>query len=151
MRGNGAAIVLIVIAYFVAGWSFRLTVFGSVFCWDFLTLRKHRFTPKDEIARACATTTRWARRCLAVRREDQAVQHDLGFVASGLVHKTENLDAEHGKHAGHEIEHQPTEERQNEGATEPSPPRRRSTATGRRTGRGSPKRRRCRCRPSAPG
>ncbi|HOY55621.1 MAG TPA: hypothetical protein PL015_13190 [Opitutaceae bacterium] len=45
--GAVLSLVLIVIAYFVAGWSFRLTVFGSVFCWDFLTLRKHRFTPKD--------------------------------------------------------------------------------------------------------
>ncbi len=35
---------------------------------------------KDEIARACATTTRWARRCLAVRREDQAV---FGIVQGG--------------------------------------------------------------------
>ncbi len=36
--------------------------------------------PKDEIARACATTTRWARRCLAARREDQAV---FGIVQGG--------------------------------------------------------------------
>jgi MFS family permease len=37
--------VVIVFAYFVAGWSFRLTVFGTLFCWDFFTLRKRRFKP----------------------------------------------------------------------------------------------------------
>lgn len=37
------SLVVIVIAYFIAGWSFRLTVFGSVFCWDFFTLRKRRY------------------------------------------------------------------------------------------------------------
>lgn len=39
--------VVIVVAYFVAGWSFRLTVFGSIFCWDFLTGRKGRFRPSE--------------------------------------------------------------------------------------------------------
>lgn len=29
--------------------------------------------PRDEVAAACATTTRWARRCLEARRQDQAV------------------------------------------------------------------------------
>lgn len=37
------SLVVVVIAYFVAGWSFRLTVFGGVFCWDFFTLRRRRF------------------------------------------------------------------------------------------------------------
>ena len=36
--------------------------------------------PRDEIARACATTTRWAARCLASRRPDQAV---FGIVQGG--------------------------------------------------------------------
>jgi hypothetical protein len=39
--------VVIVVAYVVAGWSFRLTVFGSVFCWDFLTGRSRRDTPRE--------------------------------------------------------------------------------------------------------
>ena len=45
----GAALSLgvIVVAWLVAGWSFRLTVFGSVFCWDFFTRRSGRFTPKE--------------------------------------------------------------------------------------------------------
>ena len=38
---------MIIVSYFVAGWAFRLTVFGSVFCWDFLTLRRHRFVPAE--------------------------------------------------------------------------------------------------------
>ena len=45
----GAALSLgvILVAWLVAGWSFRLTVFGSVFCWDFFTRRSGRFTPKE--------------------------------------------------------------------------------------------------------
>jgi hypothetical protein len=39
------SLVVIVIAYFVAGWAFRLTVFGSIMSWDFLTGRRHRFVP----------------------------------------------------------------------------------------------------------
>jgi hypothetical protein len=34
---------LIIVAYFVAGWAFRLTIYGSIFCWDFFTLRRARF------------------------------------------------------------------------------------------------------------
>jgi len=41
------SVVVIVVAWLVAGWAFRLTCFGSVFCWDFLTLRRARFTPKE--------------------------------------------------------------------------------------------------------
>ena len=41
------SIIVIIISYFIAGWAFRLTVFGSVFCWDFFTLRRHRFSPKE--------------------------------------------------------------------------------------------------------
>lgn len=37
------SIAVIIISWLVAGWAFRLTVFGSIFCWDFFTLRKHRF------------------------------------------------------------------------------------------------------------
>jgi hypothetical protein len=36
---------LIIFAYFVAGWSFRLMLFGSVFTWDFVTRRRKRFKP----------------------------------------------------------------------------------------------------------
>jgi hypothetical protein len=39
--------VVIVVSYFVAGWAFRLTIFGSVFCWDFLTVRRKRFSPAE--------------------------------------------------------------------------------------------------------
>ena len=41
------SVVIIIVAYLVAGWAFRLTVFGSVFCWDFFTVRRARFTPKE--------------------------------------------------------------------------------------------------------
>lgn len=45
--GAALSLVVILIAYLVAGWAFRLTVFGSVFCWDFLTLRRLRFHPRE--------------------------------------------------------------------------------------------------------
>ena len=41
--GATLSVVIIVIAYFTAGWAFRLMTFGSVFCWDFFTLRRKRF------------------------------------------------------------------------------------------------------------
>jgi hypothetical protein len=41
------SLVIIVVAYLVAGWAFRLTVFGTIFSWDFLTVRKSRFTPSE--------------------------------------------------------------------------------------------------------
>jgi hypothetical protein len=39
------SVVVIIIAYFIAGWAFRLSVFGSMFCWEFFTRRRTRFTP----------------------------------------------------------------------------------------------------------
>ena len=41
------ALLIIVVAYFIAGWSFRLSHFGVVFLWDFLTRRCARFTPTE--------------------------------------------------------------------------------------------------------
>lgn len=43
--GAAFSVVVIIVAYFIAGWSFRLTVFGSIFCWEFITRRRRRFTP----------------------------------------------------------------------------------------------------------
>jgi hypothetical protein len=43
--GAAFSLVLIVISYFIAGWSFRLMVLGNVFIWDYLTFRRVRFTP----------------------------------------------------------------------------------------------------------
>ena len=37
-------------------------------------------SPRDDLARACATTTRWAKRCLAAKRVDQGV---FGIVQGG--------------------------------------------------------------------
>lgn len=39
------ALMIIVIAWFIAGWSFRMFHFGSAYLWDFLTLRRRRFQP----------------------------------------------------------------------------------------------------------
>jgi len=47
---GGAVLSLIVIAIcaLIAGWAFRLMVMGTVFSWDFVTLRRHRFTPNEK-------------------------------------------------------------------------------------------------------
>ena len=44
--GAALSFVIIIISCFIAGWTFRTTVFGTVFAWDFLTLRQARFRPK---------------------------------------------------------------------------------------------------------
>jgi len=48
--GAALSLVVILIAYLIAGWAFRLTVYGSVFCWDFFTVRKGRFSPSRTAA-----------------------------------------------------------------------------------------------------
>jgi MFS family permease len=46
--GAVLAVVIIVAAYFIAGWAFRLMVFGNVYAWDFVTMRHKRFRPELE-------------------------------------------------------------------------------------------------------
>jgi hypothetical protein len=46
--GAICSVIVVVLAYFVAGWAFRLTWFGSVFCWDVFTFRGGRFRPAPE-------------------------------------------------------------------------------------------------------
>ena len=43
--GAAISVVLLVIAFFIAGWSFRLLVFGNLYVWDFVTIRRKRFHP----------------------------------------------------------------------------------------------------------
>ncbi|HLP76477.1 MAG TPA: hypothetical protein VK327_06100 [Candidatus Paceibacterota bacterium] len=43
--GAAWALIVILFAYVIAGWSFRLSHFGLVFVWDFVTLRRKRFVP----------------------------------------------------------------------------------------------------------
>ena len=43
------ALIIILISYLIAGWSFRLSHFGLVFIWDFLTGRKLRFKPDAKV------------------------------------------------------------------------------------------------------
>ena len=47
--GAAWALILILIAYLIAGWSFRLSHFGLVFTWDFFTFRSSRFTPDKAV------------------------------------------------------------------------------------------------------
>lgn len=72
--GAAVSIVIIIIAWFLSGWSMRLTTFGSVFAWDLLTLRCKRFEPKQKGCRAF-TARRIdkvpVRTCGKVRRDAQ--------------------------------------------------------------------------------
>ena len=43
--GGVWALILIVLCYFLAGWAFRTTFFGTLVAWDILTGKKHRFQP----------------------------------------------------------------------------------------------------------
>ena len=45
--GVAWALVIIIISYFISGWSFRLSHFGLVYLWDFFTLRGKRFKPNS--------------------------------------------------------------------------------------------------------
>lgn len=46
--GAALSVLTILVAYRVAGWSFRLLIFGWVFGWDFVTRRYRRFKPQPE-------------------------------------------------------------------------------------------------------
>lgn len=84
--GAALSLVIIVIAWFLAGWSTRLTIFGSVFAWDLLTLRCKRYTPAGEGSRAF-TARRIekvpVRTCGKVRRDAQGrlvLEHRRWFI-----------------------------------------------------------------------
>jgi hypothetical protein len=42
------SLVVILVAYLIAGWSFRLTIFGTIFSWEFLTGATGRFKLSDK-------------------------------------------------------------------------------------------------------
>ena len=44
--GAFLSLIIIAIAWFIAGWSFRLSHFGAIFIWDTCTRRANRFTPE---------------------------------------------------------------------------------------------------------
>jgi hypothetical protein len=46
--GAAVGVVIVAVSYFLAGWSFRLTVFGTVYIWDYATFRRCRFQPGAE-------------------------------------------------------------------------------------------------------
>ncbi len=43
--GAAWALIVILISWLIAGWSFRLSYFGIVFIWEFITGRRNRFHP----------------------------------------------------------------------------------------------------------
>jgi hypothetical protein len=49
--GVVCALIIIGIAYFIGGWSFRLSHFGWVFVWELVTVRRKRFHPDSSANR----------------------------------------------------------------------------------------------------
>lgn len=49
-------LIIIIAAYFLSGWAFRLTVFGTLFCWDFFTRRSGRFALSGAENKAFSST-----------------------------------------------------------------------------------------------
>lgn len=47
--GAAWALIIILVSYLIAGWSFRLSHYGLVYVWDFFTFRSSRFTV-DKVA-----------------------------------------------------------------------------------------------------
>jgi hypothetical protein len=47
--GAFLSIGVMIVAFLCAGWAFRLTIYGTIFCWDFFTRRRTRFEvdPKE--------------------------------------------------------------------------------------------------------
>ncbi len=43
------ALIIIVVCWFIAGWSLRLTHFGTVCLWDYVTFRRKRFRPDAQV------------------------------------------------------------------------------------------------------
>ncbi|MDP1579702.1 MAG: hypothetical protein Q8M02_05455 [Candidatus Didemnitutus sp.] len=41
--GVTLSVIILIFSALIAGWAFRLTTFGSIFCWDFFTRRRKRF------------------------------------------------------------------------------------------------------------
>jgi hypothetical protein len=55
--GAMLSMLVIFLSFFVAGWSFRMMVLGTVFAWDFLTRRQRRFEPNEKANRAFLATS----------------------------------------------------------------------------------------------
>ena len=49
--GAAWALIIILISWLIAGWSFRLSHLGTVFIWDFVTGRSNRFQPDKVVNR----------------------------------------------------------------------------------------------------
>jgi hypothetical protein len=42
------SLLIIIVCWFLAGWSFRMMMFGTIFTWDIITFRKNRFKVEPE-------------------------------------------------------------------------------------------------------
>lgn len=69
------SVAIIIFAWLVAGWSFRMMIFGSVFTWDFFTRRRKRFNPQR--AEHWAFTARKLEK-VPIRTYGKLVPHDDG-------------------------------------------------------------------------
>ncbi len=65
--GAALSLVIILIAWLVAGWSFRLTVFATIFSWDFLTFGKSRHRVEEQGGNALFSSNALTRQGVPMR------------------------------------------------------------------------------------
>lgn len=70
--GAALSLVVVLVAYLVAGWAFRLTVFGTIFSWDFLTLGKKRCQVRPQVPQPVFSSDTLARQGVPLRTWGQA-------------------------------------------------------------------------------
>jgi hypothetical protein len=70
--GAVLSLVIVIVAWLCAGWAFRLTIYGTLFCWDFFTLRRARFRP--------AANDNWM---FTARKVDKVPQRTYGRLHRG--------------------------------------------------------------------
>lgn len=56
--GAGYAFLVVVVSYFVSGWSFRLTIYGTIIGFDTLTMKHRRLDPEAEATVRAFSTSR---------------------------------------------------------------------------------------------
>lgn len=76
--GAALSLVVIVVAYCVSGWAFRLMIFGAMLCWEIATRRSRRFRPAENDNKMFAGAVLTAEQGVPVRSYGRLVQRTEG-------------------------------------------------------------------------
>lgn len=89
-------LLIIIAAYFISGWAFRLTTFGTIFTWDFLTLRRRRFVLSSDSNRIFSSGVLKEQRKVPARTYGQLIRNTDGRLVfryrPWLLLKTREVD-----------------------------------------------------------